>query len=144
VTCVAAVLLTPVSASSCPLLLTSSLYVGPKTRRSKYPNMAHGHVPGRPECNTLSHFKPVSIKKTVCLQSICVSPLMGIISRPIFSIFTGEKRTGMGLPGRTQRPRGLRHNCLRSLERWDRGFESHSGHVCLRARLFCLHCSVCR
>jgi hypothetical protein len=36
-------------------------------------------------------------------------------------------------------------NCLRSLERWDRGFESHSRHWCLRVRLFyvCVVLCVC-
>jgi hypothetical protein len=29
-------------------------------------------------------------------------------------------------------------NCLRSLERWDCGFESHSRHGCLCVRLFCV------
>jgi hypothetical protein len=29
-------------------------------------------------------------------------------------------------------------NCLRSLERWDRGFESRSRHGCLCVRLFCV------
>jgi hypothetical protein len=35
-------------------------------------------------------------------------------------------------------------NCLRSLKRRDREFESHSRHGCLCAFLFCLCCSVCR
>jgi hypothetical protein len=35
-------------------------------------------------------------------------------------------------------------NCLRSLERWDRGFDSHSSHRCLCAFILCLCCSVCR
>jgi hypothetical protein len=35
-------------------------------------------------------------------------------------------------------------NCLRSLERWDRGFESHSRHGCLCAFILCLNCPVCR
>jgi hypothetical protein len=30
-------------------------------------------------------------------------------------------------------------NCLRSLERWDRGFESHSRHGGLCVRLFCVY-----
>jgi hypothetical protein len=29
---------------------------------------------------------------------------------------------------RSRYPRGLRHECLRSLGRYDRGFESHLGH----------------
>jgi hypothetical protein len=29
-------------------------------------------------------------------------------------------------------------NCLRSLERWDRGFESYSRHGCLYGHLFCV------
>jgi hypothetical protein len=33
-------------------------------------------------------------------------------------------------------------NWLRSLERWDRGFESYSRHECLCVRLFCV-CVVC-
>jgi hypothetical protein len=33
-------------------------------------------------------------------------------------------------------------NCLRSLERLDRGFESHSSHECLCVRLFCVLCCV--
>jgi hypothetical protein len=41
---------------------------------------------------------------------------------------------------RSQWPRGLRHEPFaRSLERWDRGFESHSRHECLYCvRLFCV------
>jgi hypothetical protein len=37
-------------------------------------------------------------------------------------------------------------NCLRSLERWDRGFESHSRHGCLCRRLICIYvlCVGCR
>jgi hypothetical protein len=35
-------------------------------------------------------------------------------------------------------------NCLRSLERWDRGFESHSRYGCLCAFTLCLCCPVCR
>jgi hypothetical protein len=35
-------------------------------------------------------------------------------------------------------------NCLRSLERWDRGFESHSKHECLCEFILCSCCSVCR
>jgi hypothetical protein len=35
-------------------------------------------------------------------------------------------------------------NCLRSLERWDRGFESHSRHGCLCMRLFCVFVVLCR
>jgi hypothetical protein len=35
-------------------------------------------------------------------------------------------------------------DCLRSLETWDRGFESHSRHGCLCAFIQCLYCSVCR
>jgi hypothetical protein len=35
-------------------------------------------------------------------------------------------------------------NSLRSLEHWDRGFESHSRHGCLCAFILCLCCSVCR
>jgi hypothetical protein len=34
--------------------------------------------------------------------------------------------------------------CLRSLERWDRGFEFHSRHGCLCPIILCLCCSVCR
>jgi hypothetical protein len=35
-------------------------------------------------------------------------------------------------------------NCLRSLERWDRGFESHSKHVYLYCvRLFCMCVVLC-
>jgi hypothetical protein len=34
-------------------------------------------------------------------------------------------------------------NYLRSLERWDRGFESHSRHGCLCARLFCACVALC-
>jgi hypothetical protein len=33
---------------------------------------------------------------------------------------------------------------LRLLERWYRGFESHSRHGCLCAFILCLSCSVCR
>jgi hypothetical protein len=33
--------------------------------------------------------------------------------------------------GRSQQQRGIRHDCLRSLGRWDRGFQSHSRHECL-------------
>jgi hypothetical protein len=35
-------------------------------------------------------------------------------------------------------------NSLRSLEHWDREFESHSKHECLCAFIVCLCCSVCR
>jgi hypothetical protein len=35
-------------------------------------------------------------------------------------------------------------NCFRSLESWDRGFESHSSYGCLCTSLFCLCCPVCR
>jgi hypothetical protein len=35
-------------------------------------------------------------------------------------------------------------NCLRSLEHWDRGFESHLRHEYLCAFDLCLCCSVCR
>jgi hypothetical protein len=34
-------------------------------------------------------------------------------------------------------------NCIRSLERWDRGFESHSRHGCLCVRLFCVCVVLC-
>jgi hypothetical protein len=34
-------------------------------------------------------------------------------------------------------------NCLRSLEHWDRGFESHSRHGCLCVRLFCVCVVLC-
>jgi hypothetical protein len=34
-------------------------------------------------------------------------------------------------------------NCLRSLGRWDRGFESHSRHGCMCVFILCLCCSVC-
>jgi hypothetical protein len=34
--------------------------------------------------------------------------------------------------------------CLPPFERWDRGFESHSGHGCLCAFILCLCCPVCR
>jgi hypothetical protein len=34
-------------------------------------------------------------------------------------------------------------NCLRSLENWDRGFESHSRHGCLCVRLFCVCVILC-
>jgi hypothetical protein len=34
--------------------------------------------------------------------------------------------------------RSGRMNCLRSLERWDHGFKSHSRHGCLCVRLFCV------
>jgi hypothetical protein len=46
--------------------------------------------------------------------------------------------------GRSQWSRGLNMNCLRSLQRWDRGFESHSRHGCLSAFILCLCCPVCR
>jgi hypothetical protein len=48
------------------------------------------------------------------------------------------------LHGRSHWPRGLRHELSSSLERWDRGFESHSTHGCLCAFILCLCCSVCR
>jgi hypothetical protein len=35
-------------------------------------------------------------------------------------------------------------NCLRPLEHWNLGFESHSRHGCLSAVILCLCCSVCR
>jgi hypothetical protein len=44
----------------------------------------------------------------------------------------------------TQWPRCLRHELSSSLERWDRGFESHSRHGCLCAFILCLCCSSCR
>jgi hypothetical protein len=34
-------------------------------------------------------------------------------------------------------------NCLRSLERWDRWFESHSSHKCLCVRLLRLYVVLC-
>jgi hypothetical protein len=34
--------------------------------------------------------------------------------------------------------------CLHSLERWDRGFESHSKHGCLCVRLFCVYIVLSR
>jgi hypothetical protein len=34
-------------------------------------------------------------------------------------------------------------NCLRSLERWDRGFEFHLRHGCLYVRLFCACALLC-
>jgi hypothetical protein len=34
-------------------------------------------------------------------------------------------------------------NCLRSLERWDRGFEFHSRHGCLCVCLFCVCVVLC-
>jgi hypothetical protein len=34
-------------------------------------------------------------------------------------------------------------NCLRLLERWDRGFESLSRHGCLYIRLFCVCVVLC-
>jgi hypothetical protein len=34
-------------------------------------------------------------------------------------------------------------NCLRSLEHWDLGFESHSSHGCLCVRLFCACVFLC-
>jgi hypothetical protein len=34
-------------------------------------------------------------------------------------------------------------NCLPSLGRWDRGFESHSRHGCLCLRLFCVCVVLC-
>jgi hypothetical protein len=34
-------------------------------------------------------------------------------------------------------------NCLRSLERWDRGFESRWKHGCLYVRLFCVRVVLC-
>jgi hypothetical protein len=34
-------------------------------------------------------------------------------------------------------------NCLRTLERWDHGFESHSRHACLCVRLFCVCVVLC-
>jgi hypothetical protein len=34
--------------------------------------------------------------------------------------------------------------CLRPLELWDCGFESHSRHACLCTFILCLCCSVCR
>jgi hypothetical protein len=43
---------------------------------------------------------------------------------------------------RSQWPRGLRHE-LRSLERWDREFESHSRYGCLCVRLFCVCVVLC-
>jgi hypothetical protein len=42
----------------------------------------------------------------------------------------------------SQWPRNLGMNCLRSLERWDRGFESHSRYGFLCAFNLFL-CSVC-
>jgi hypothetical protein len=35
-------------------------------------------------------------------------------------------------------------NCLRPLEHWDRGFESHSRHGCLCAFILCSCCPLCR
>jgi hypothetical protein len=40
---------------------------------------------------------------------------------------------------RSRWPRGLR-----SLQHWDRGFESHSRHECLCEFILCLCCSLCR
>jgi hypothetical protein len=34
-------------------------------------------------------------------------------------------------------------NCFRSLERWDRGIESHSRHGCVCVRLFCVCVGLC-
>jgi hypothetical protein len=34
-------------------------------------------------------------------------------------------------------------NCLSSLERWDRGFESHSSCGCPCMRLFCVYVVLC-
>jgi hypothetical protein len=34
--------------------------------------------------------------------------------------------------------------CLRPLEHWDRGFQSHFKHGCLCAFILCLCCPVCR
>jgi hypothetical protein len=34
-------------------------------------------------------------------------------------------------------------NCLRSLERWDHGFEFYSKHGCLCMRLFCVCIVLC-
>jgi hypothetical protein len=36
----------------------------------------------------------------------------------------------------------LDKNCLRPLEHWDRGFESHSRHGCLSAFILCMCCPV--
>jgi hypothetical protein len=33
--------------------------------------------------------------------------------------------------------------CFRSVGRWNRGFESHSRHGCLRVRLFCICVVLC-
>jgi hypothetical protein len=35
-------------------------------------------------------------------------------------------------------------NCLRSLEHWDRGFQSHSRHGCMCAFILCSCCPACR
>jgi hypothetical protein len=34
-------------------------------------------------------------------------------------------------------------NCLRPLQRWDRGFESHFSYGCLCVRLFCVYVFLC-
>jgi hypothetical protein len=43
----------------------------------------------------------------------------------------------------TRRTQWRRMNCLRSLERWDRGFQSHSSHGCLCVRSFCVCVVLC-
>jgi hypothetical protein len=71
-----------------------------------------------------------------CMRSaiLLLVPLWPATHRvPIFVITTG----------RSQWPRDVRHE-LSSLERCDRGFESHSRHGCLCAFILCLCCYVCR
>jgi hypothetical protein len=67
---------------------------------------------------------PVPLKIAVSLDEALFFPYGGY--------FTSDHR-GRG---------GYGMNCLLSLERWDRGFASHSKHGCLCA-FICLCCSVC-
>jgi hypothetical protein len=64
----------------------------------------------------------------------------------MLSCFGVTDKTGFGFDDsiycQWQWPRGLRHG-LRSLERWNRGFESHSRHGWLYVLLFCACIVLC-
>jgi hypothetical protein len=98
------------------------------------------HVPGRAECNTLSRFEPVSIKKTACLQS---SVHMCVISQPIFTICTRKNVQVWNYHADHSGRAVYGTNCLRSLGRWGCRFESHSRHGCLYVRFFCVCVVLC-
>jgi ABC-type Fe3+-siderophore transport system permease subunit len=73
-----------------------------------------------------------AIENSSFMKGVAVS---GMERTPFFYV-SGPARC------RSQWPRGLM-NCLLSLERRDRGFESHSRHGCLCVRLFCICVVLC-